>query len=72
MKLPTCSYGWGLWALGNYDKAIEAALKSVSFYKELKDYAMIAAKYNQLAIFYRDADDVEAGSYLQCIVKKYI
>ena len=51
------SYGWALWALGNYDKAIEAALKSLNLSKDLKDYEMIAAKYNQLAIFYRDAED---------------
>ena len=45
------SYGWALWAMGNYDKAIEAALKSLNLYKDLNDYEMIAALYNQLAIF---------------------
>jgi two-component system NtrC family sensor kinase len=53
------SYGWALWASGNYDKAIEAALKSLNLYKDLKnDYRMIAT-YEALANFYRDAGDYE-------------
>ena len=53
------SYGWALWASGNYDKAIEAALKSLNLFKELKnDYRMIAT-YEALALFYKDAGDYE-------------
>jgi two-component system NtrC family sensor kinase len=51
------SYGWALWASGNYDKAIEAALKSLNLYKELRDYDKMVSAYTALAVYYRDADD---------------
>src|SRR5882724_2317647 len=51
------SYGWALWASGNYDKAIEAALRSLNLYKDLKNYETIAISYMQLAVLYRDAGD---------------
>jgi signal transduction histidine kinase len=51
------SYGWALWAAGNYDKAIEAAFTSLNLYKELKKDNKIAESYSQLAVFYRDAGD---------------
>ncbi len=53
------SYGWALWASGNYDKAIEAAFKSMNLYKELKNNEKIISSYSQLAVFYRDAGDFE-------------
>ncbi|MGN6264975.1 MAG: ATP-binding protein [Ginsengibacter sp.] len=51
------SYGWALWASGNYDKAIEMGLKSLNLYKTLEDIKMIASLYNELTVFYRDAGD---------------
>ncbi len=51
------SYGWALWASGSYDKAIEAALKSLNLYKDLKMYEKIVSAYESLAVFYRDAGD---------------
>jgi signal transduction histidine kinase len=51
------SYGWALWAAGNYDKAIEAALKALNLYKDLKDYKRMVSAYDALAVFYRDAGD---------------
>ena len=51
------SYGWALWASGSYDKAIEAALKSLNLYKDLKMYEKIVSAYEALAVFYRDAGD---------------
>ena len=53
------SYGWALWASGNYDKAIEAAFKSLNLYKELKNNERMVSSYIQLADFYRDAGDFE-------------
>ncbi|HEV7424640.1 MAG TPA: histidine kinase dimerization/phospho-acceptor domain-containing protein, partial [Candidatus Paceibacterota bacterium] len=53
------SYGWALWAAGNYDKAIEAALKSLNLFKDLKDYERMVSAYDALAVFYRDADDFD-------------
>jgi len=51
------SYGWALWASGNYDKAIDAAFKSLNLYKDLKNYEKMTGVCTQLAVFYRDADD---------------
>jgi two-component system NtrC family sensor kinase len=51
------SYGWALWAMGNYDKAIEASLKSLNLYKDLKNYIRQSFVYTQLAVFFRDARD---------------
>ena len=45
------SYGWALWASGNYDKAIEAALKALNLYKELKNDYKVIATYEELALF---------------------
>src|SRR6266496_414739 len=53
------SYGWAFWASGNYDKAVEMALKSLNLYKSLQDHEMIVPLYNQLAIIYRDAGDYQ-------------
>jgi two-component system, NtrC family, sensor kinase len=53
------SYGWALWASGNYDKAIEAAFKSLNLYKELKNNEKLVSVYIELAVFYRDAGDFE-------------
>jgi signal transduction histidine kinase len=53
------SYGWALWASGNYDKAIDAALKSLKLQKDLKNYEKMASSYSQLAVLYRDAGDFE-------------
>ena len=51
------SYGWALWASGNYDKAIEAALKSLNLYKDLKNDEKEITCYEALAVFYRDAGE---------------
>ena len=53
------SYGWALWASGNYDKAIEATLKSLNLRKDLKNDDKMIANYEALAIFYKDAGDYE-------------
>ena len=53
------SYGWSMWASGNYDKAIEAALKSLNLYKDLKIYDRLTDVYGELAVLYRDAGDFE-------------
>ena len=50
-------YGWSMWASGNYDKAIEAALKSLNLFKDLENYEEYANVYGELAVFYRDAGD---------------
>jgi two-component system, NtrC family, sensor kinase len=50
-------YGWSMWASGNYDKAIEAALKSSNLFKALENYEQLMNVYNELAVFYRDAGD---------------
>jgi two-component system NtrC family sensor kinase len=51
------SYGWALWASGNYDKAIEAALRSLNLHKDLKNYESTAISYMQLSVLYREAGD---------------
>jgi two-component system, NtrC family, sensor kinase len=51
------SYGWSMWASGNYDKAIEAALISLYFYKELGNDEQRLDVYGELSVFYRDAGD---------------
>ena len=51
------AYGWSLWAAGDYDKAIDAAFKSLNLYKDLKDYLKISDVYGALTVFYRDAED---------------
>ena len=51
------SYGWALWASGNYDKEIEMGLESLNLYKILKDIKKIASLYNELTVFYRDVGD---------------
>jgi two-component system NtrC family sensor kinase len=51
------SYGWSMWASGNYDKAIEAALRSLNLYKDLENYVRMTEGYGELAVFYRDAGD---------------
>ena len=50
-------YGWAMWASGNYDKAIEASLKSLNLFRDLKNYDQINRVYEELAVFYRDAGD---------------
>ncbi|MDQ6764008.1 MAG: tetratricopeptide repeat protein, partial [Bacteroidota bacterium] len=50
-------YGYALWIAGNYDKAIEVALKALDLYKGLQDVKMIAGTYLQLAVLYRDIGD---------------
>jgi two-component system, NtrC family, sensor kinase len=58
------SYGWALWSSANYDKAIEAALRGLNLYKDLKDDERLDRSYVQLAVFYRDAGDpVQAIRY---------
>ena len=54
-----CTYGWALWAAGEYDKAVEAGLKSLNLYKDLKDDSWITFLYAELEVFYRDAGDYE-------------
>jgi two-component system, NtrC family, sensor kinase len=66
------SYGWALWASGNYDKAIEAAYKSLNLYKDLKNYERMAASYHQLAVFYRDAGDYEEALKNGMLSKKLV
>jgi hypothetical protein len=39
-----------LWASGNYDKAIEIALKALNLSRDLQDVKMIAGSYIQLAV----------------------
>jgi two-component system, NtrC family, sensor kinase len=51
------AYGWSMWASGNYDKAIEAALKSLNLYKNIGNYEMLYYVYCELGILYRDAGD---------------
>ncbi|HSZ34001.1 MAG TPA: ATP-binding protein [Puia sp.] len=51
------SYGWSMWAAGDYDKAVDASLKSLNLYKDLKDYVKMADVYGELTVFYRDAED---------------
>jgi two-component system, NtrC family, sensor kinase len=51
------SYGWSMWASGNYDKAIEAALKSLNLFKDLENDEQSYNVYGELAVFYRDAGD---------------
>ena len=51
------SYGWAFWASGNYDKAIEAALRALNLYKDLKDDYRVIATYEELALFYMQAGD---------------
>jgi two-component system NtrC family sensor kinase len=51
------SYGWAFWASGNYDKAIEAGLKALNLYKDLKDDYKVIATYEELALFYMQAGD---------------
>jgi two-component system NtrC family sensor kinase len=51
------TYGWALWAAGDYDKAVEASLKSLNLYKGLKDYPWMTFLYAELEVFYRDAGD---------------
>ncbi len=53
------SYGWALWASGNYDKAIEASLKALNLYKELKNDYKVIATYEELALIYGQAGDYE-------------
>jgi tetratricopeptide (TPR) repeat protein len=45
--------------LGDYDKAIEAALKSLKLQKGLGDEARLLAIYSELAVFYRDNEDFD-------------
>jgi two-component system NtrC family sensor kinase len=51
------SYGTALWASGNYDKAIEIALKALNLSRDLQDVKMIASSYIQLAVLYQDIGD---------------
>ena len=51
------SYGWALWASGNYDKAIESELKALNLYKDLKYYIGVSDAYDGLAVIYREAGD---------------
>src|SRR4029079_13828683 len=51
------AYGWALWALGNYDKAIEMALKALNLYQDLQDVENVARAYLLLANIYRDIGD---------------
>ena len=39
------SYGSALWLSGNYDKAIEIAIKALNLYRDLQEYGMIASSY---------------------------
>ncbi len=57
MKLQAWLHMDGLWGSGNYDKAIEMGLKSLSLYKSLEDQKMMASLCNELTVFYRDAGD---------------
>jgi len=63
------SYGWVLWASGNYDKAAEMALKSLNLYKGLQDHEMITSLYNQLAVIYRDAGDYQQALSYSTLAK---
>ena len=51
------SYANALWASGNYDKAIEIALKALNVHRDLQDVKMIAGSYIQLAVIYADIGD---------------
>ena len=48
-----------LWASGNYDKAIEASLKALNLYKDLKNDYKVIATYEELALIYSLAGDYE-------------
>jgi signal transduction histidine kinase len=50
-------YGYNLWISGNYDKAIETALKALNLYKDLHHVKMIASSYIQLAVLYEAMGD---------------
>jgi signal transduction histidine kinase len=53
------SYGWAFCTGGNFDKAIEASLKALSLYKDLKNDYRVVATYEELAICYYSAGDYE-------------
>ena len=66
------SYGWSMWAAGDYDKAVDASLKSLNLYKDLKDYVKMADVYGELTVFYRDAEDfTQAFKYAMLSKKLY-
>jgi signal transduction histidine kinase len=50
-------YGYALWISGNYDKAIEIALKALNLYRDLQQITMVATSYIQLAVLYDDIGD---------------
>ncbi len=63
-------YGYALWISGNYDKAIEIALKALDLYKGLQDVKMIAGSYLQLAVLYRDIGDYKQALKYGFLSKK--
>src|SRR5215218_653460 len=51
------SYGWALWAFGDYDKAVDVALKALQVFQKMEDYEMTSSANNLLAIIFRDVKD---------------
>jgi len=64
------SYGYALWISGNYDKAIEMALKALNLYRDLQNVKMIASSYIQLAVFYNDIGDYRQALKYGLLSKK--
>jgi len=50
-------YSWALWVYADYDKAADFALKSLQLFQQRKDYEMIVAANNVLAVIFRDVKD---------------
>ncbi len=53
------SLGWGLWGVGDYNKALETGFITLRLYEDLKDKEAIAITYYLLANIYRDFGDYE-------------
>jgi tetratricopeptide (TPR) repeat protein len=51
------SYGWALWAFGDYDKAVDFALRSLQLFQQRKDYEMMVSANNALAVIFGDLKD---------------
>ena len=55
------SMSFCLWVLGNFNEALQHALKSLHQYEELKDYPRIGYSYLALANVYREVGDYNKG-----------
>jgi tetratricopeptide (TPR) repeat protein len=55
------SLSFCLWVMGNFNEALQAALRSLYQYEELKDYPRIGYSYLALANIYRETGDYKKG-----------